>query len=225
MEYTDKQKKQLLAKYLDISPREIKANKYQDNLFETEGGEEWLVVDYDTAERLARRNVLEVFDDLGLESFSLDFQQQIIDYGLDQDLLDEMVEDDIGDEIFNDTKYCMEDWEERFELNVPQEDIDRAKKTGEVSDKLESELRKVLWEDYKNNYNDGFEYFQNIFGTEQKTFKQLRKIADEQYAKELIDLDYVVDEVISQDGIAMQLASYDFKEVELADDLYAYRTN
>ena len=41
----------------------------------------------------------------------------------------------------------------------------------------------------------------------------------------LIDMEAIIDECISEDGIAHFLAKYDGEELELENGLYAYRTN
>ena len=43
--------------------------------------------------------------------------------------------------------------------------------------------------------------------------------------RDLVDLDKVVEEAIDVDGIAHFIARYDGEEIELNDDLFAYRTN
>jgi hypothetical protein len=63
-----------LADFLELKPEEIKQSEYDENTFVTDNEyveEEYLVFDdYDDAEEAAKRDVLDLFDDLGLDSFT-----------------------------------------------------------------------------------------------------------------------------------------------------------
>ena len=78
---------QALATYLDIDPSEI-SNTYGDE-FETPEGD-YLVVDEDEAEQLARDDIENLFDELGLDSFTPDFRDWIIMNALDNDWFEDV---------------------------------------------------------------------------------------------------------------------------------------
>ena len=58
------EKKEALAKYLEIDEETLTETTYDDNTFETEDGEEYLVVDEDEAYKYAKDDIKEFIDDL-----------------------------------------------------------------------------------------------------------------------------------------------------------------
>ena len=57
---------------------------------------------------------------------------------------------------------------------------------------------------------------------DEKTFNEMLKDAIKK-DKDLLDMEVVVDKAIEEDGIAHFIARYDGEEIELDDDLFAYR--
>jgi hypothetical protein len=51
------------------------------------------------------------------------------------------------------------------------------------------------------------------------------ELADAMKDNDAIDIDAVVEECISEDGVAHFIASYDDNEIDLGDGLFAYRIN
>lgn len=199
-----------LAKYLGISEDEIKQT-YDDNHFETEDGEEYIVCDYDTAKELAEEEVKNIYDDMGLEAFSEDYQSYILDNLVDDSWFDDALREE-ADYVYS-------------EDNLTDDEIYyEAKDNGLVDDDVEEEdadidgLRGQLADKYYDDYSDdpiGW-YRENM---SDESFVHVVKEND------LVDVDAVARDCVLTDGIAHFLASYDDKEIDLEDDLFAYRVN
>ena len=72
----------------------IKKSSYGDNIYETEDGEEWFIGNEEQAYEAAKQDILELFDDMGLESFSESFQDWILEYAIRSDFLDQVREEE-----------------------------------------------------------------------------------------------------------------------------------
>lgn len=225
----DTEKKiELLAKYLKVEPSEIEQSDYDENLFEVAGdGEEYLVVDEDTARELAEESVKNVIDDLGITAFAPAFQDWILENALDYDfeealresmrmyvndielessklfdnrLIEELVEAGILDD-------------EDFELDEDGEiDYLTLKDSVNLEDKKEEYFDKLV-----EDAGDPQQWYTDNFGRD-----SIKDLVVGGYAT--LDEDKIASEVIAEDGVALQLASYDGEEVDLGEDMFAYRT-
>ena len=86
-------KAQALALYLDITTDGIDSN-YDDGVYDV-GNEEYFVGTEDEAYERAKDEVKMSFDDMGLDAFTPDFQEFILDNCIDQDEVDNFVEEEI----------------------------------------------------------------------------------------------------------------------------------
>lgn len=225
-DFDEDEKIQALAEYLGIDPSEI-SNIY-DNEFETPEGD-YLVVDEYEAEQLARDDIENLFDDLGLDSFTPDFKDWIIMNALDSDWFEDAVKEsfeyyveDIEDEAssmgyenrlieeMHDHQVLSDD---DFEIGEDGEPDLSALKDGVDIDYLKEEFVDLLVE----NAGDPVEYCADNFGWDWVT-----QMATQH---NLIDMNEVVEQCIYMDGIAHFIARYDGEEHELGNGLYAYRTN
>lgn len=196
-----------LAKYLGISPKEI-SEGYDDNHFETEDGEEYIVCDYDTALELAEEDVKEVYDDLGMEAFTSNYRDYIFDNLVDEKKLDDMLYDFI-EEYYNDAYD-----EEILEYAEGHGMIDSVYDYDGDIDELRQKLIDADYENYEDNPSEYFKQFMN-----EKEYSEFIVEHD------LIDLDDLARDCVMTDGIAHFIASYDEKEIDLGNDLLAYRVN
>ena len=199
----------VLAKYLDISEDEIKQT-YDENHFETEDGEEYIVCDYDTAKELAEEDVRECYDEMGLEAFSKDYQDYILDNCVDESWFVDALREE-ADYMYS-------------EDNMSDDEIyDEAKGNGLVDDVEEDDadiddLREQLTDKYYDDYSDDpIGWYKDNFDDE--AFVHAVKDND------LVDIDAIARDCILTDGIAHFIATYDGDEIELEGDLYAYRVN
>ena len=97
---------QELADYLEIDVNEVKPMSYDDKEFETPEGD-FLVLTYDEAIEYAEEDVLNLIDDMGLQSFSKDYQDFIIDNFVNSSFISEVQDEEVsyyrdeeGDEEF-----------------------------------------------------------------------------------------------------------------------------
>lgn len=84
---------QELANYLGVDVDEVE-NGYTDNMYEV-GNEEYWVLTEDEAKEQAKADILDLVDDMGLQSFSPNFQDEIIDNYVDEDFIMSALDDEI----------------------------------------------------------------------------------------------------------------------------------
>lgn len=218
-----KNKAASLADYLNIDKKSLKYMQYgeMDN-FIAPDGDEYLVCTDEEADKLAKEQIIELLDELGIESLSKEFASDIlndsdyIDVDWFEDALKEDMESYVSDIEYEtyDTKYANRLIDELVENDiVSEEDITD---DGELFDDMDIDELKEEYVDYLvDNAGDPVEYFRDNFGDEwfSNTVKQ----------NGLLNYDAVAEEVINLDGRGPSLATYDGKEVELDDDFFAYK--
>ena len=206
-----------LANYLEIDPAEIKEG-YRENLFETEDGEEYFVVTEEEAYDLAKEDIENTIDDLGIDAFAPDFQDWIMNNAVDTSFLEDFVKEDYQNyasdiEYESDPEYGTRLAAECVEHGLISEDeFENGEYTGDED--LVELLSEFLFEDV----SDYKEWFDFNFGKGELT----KILQNNGWA---LDTDAIVDECISWDGVAHFISFYDGKEIELEDDLFAYRCN
>ena len=90
-----KEKLQALANYLGVEPDYFEEESYDDNAFESkEYNEEYLVLTEDEARDYAEQDIREIYDDLGLESFTPEFQEWIMINALDSEPFEELLDEE-----------------------------------------------------------------------------------------------------------------------------------
>lgn len=169
-----------LAKSLEVKPEEI-SDGYMENVFEIRDGREYFVVTEEEGYELAKEDIIDLFGDLGIGSFSENFQDWIMENAVDEDFIDSAFEEEV-----------------EF---VREEDEEAA-------------------EEMENNYvtyYDKIKYFYDMFGE--------RDFAEWIEHNDALDIEKIADECISWDGVAHFIARYDGEEIELENDLFAYRIN
>lgn len=80
-----------LSNYLK---KNVSQSEYDENVFETEDGEEYLVVDEDKARQYAEDDIRSTIDDLGLQAFSRNFQDWIVNNAIDSNWLEQIKEEE-----------------------------------------------------------------------------------------------------------------------------------
>lgn len=197
-----------LSDYLGVEVKE----GYTENYFETEDGEEYWVLTGEEAYDKAKEYIEDFLRTEGYESFTPSFQEHILNNCLDEDSIEETLKDYIEERFNNDSD---EDIIEEASSNL---DVELYDDEGELKEDIDIDnLREQLINrekeildsegiiEYADNYFDGLENLLDI--------------------NVYIDEDKVAEDCIDWDGVAPQLAFYDGDEIELEDDLYAYRTN
>lgn len=200
---------QALADYLGIDASEVKPMSYSEYEFETDEGD-YLVVDESEARELAEEDIRNLFDELGLDSFTPDFRDWIIMNALDTDWFEDAVKESYENYVEN-----IEYEEGRLEEElldagiITEEDIENG---------YDEDDAKERYVDYLvDGAGDPVDYCGDNFG-----WDWVSEVATQH---NLFDLDKFVEECIYQDGVAHFIARYDGNEIELDNGLYAYRTN
>lgn len=197
-----------LAAYLECDPSEC-VHLYS-NEYEGPDGGEYYVVTEEEAEELAREDIENLFDELGLDSFTDYFKTWIIENALDQDWFRECVEESTWSYV-NDIEY--EDGRLESELLehgiITEEDIS----SGYDVDEAKERYVQFLMDDI----DDYVEYCGFNFGWDWVSQAAIRN--------NLFDMDTIVDQCILEDGVAHFIARYDGEELDLGNGLYGYRNN
>jgi hypothetical protein len=214
----------LLANYLEIDPADIEQESYDKNVFSINGGEEeYLVLTYDEARKYAEEDIENFIDECGIEGFTESFQSWIYNYALDEDWLEELVREEIY------YKYSDMDDEEIIEAAIDEGYI-TAEEAYVVEDEDDfdypeinpdvdiDELREHLVEAEYNGVGDYAEYI--IWHLGEDFLRDAVK-----HNSSVLDIESIVEECISCDGIAHFIAHYDGNEIELEGGYYAYRIN
>ena len=214
-----------LANYLNIDESEIELSSWGGgHNFITPDGEYW-VGTYDEAYEAARDEIEQIYDEMGLEAFSESFQEYILDNFIDWNAFeDDMTEyyrsyiDDIESE--GDSEYDNRLLAEMVDAGILTDEdfiVDGEDEWTEktLSSSVDLEYKKDEFLEYLCDNMDVEDFVKDMYDTETLS----KVVAD----NGLIDLESVIDECISEDGIAHFLASYDGEECDLGDDLFAYR--
>ena len=205
-----------LASYLEVDPSTI-TDGYTENLFETEDGEEYFVVTEDEGRELAREDIESIIDDIGLDAFAPDFQDWIIMNAVDSDWFEEACRESYANYAYDieseeDDEYGTRLAAECVENGlVSEEDFEDGEYIGS------EDLAELLSEYLFDQVNDYVEWYRDDFGDSDLTYVVTNY--------NLLDMDAIVDECLTWVGIGHFVASYDGDEIELGNDLYAYRVN
>jgi len=215
-----------LAKELDINEEDIEVNTWGGgHVFTTPEGDFW-VGNYDDAYDAAYEWIEDIYDDMGLESFTESFRDYILSNLINWD----PIEDDMRESYY----YYIEDIENEndseFENRMIQEMYDEGILSDDDFEEIDGDIDYSTLKDSVNIEDKKEEFLDYLCDNidVQEWVKQTFTPEDfSKYVEDngLIDLDAVIRECIREDGIAHFLASYDGVEHELDDDLYAYRQN
>ena len=192
-----------LTKFLGVKVEDLTVSKYDERVFENEEAGEYIVLTEEEADEAAEESIKESINDLGLQAFTEDFQQWILDNCVDSDWFAEYLEDyEIG--YIEDIR-CEESDYEEYETRLAEEMEDAGVDT-------EDEFLEYLIE----CYDDPVEWFKDMFGMEEFTN------TIEEY--NLIDWESVINEAIEVDGCGHFIATYDGVENEMGE-YFIYRLN
>ena len=192
-----------LAKLLQVEVEDLTVSKYDERVFENEEADEYIVLTEEEADEAAEESIKESINDMGLESFTEDFQQWILDNCVDSDWFAEYLED--YERGYIEDIRCEESDYEEYETRLAEEMEDAGVDT-------EEEFLEYLIE----CYDDPVEWFKDMFGMEEFTN------TIEEY--NLIDWEAVINEAIEVDGCGHFIATYDGEENEMGE-YFIYRLN
>lgn len=224
-EITKNDRLNALAAYLNVDANEYfdMDNYFNDNVFKSKQfDEEYLVLTEKEAYDRAVEEIKSIYDDLGLESFTPNFQQWIIDNAIGDawfvDAFDEMNQGYVDDiESESDDVYENRLISELVDENIlTEEDFDNwGEDHPTLKDSVNLDEKKAEYVE-KLAPTDPIKEYKDEFGND--TFKKAVDQAG-------IDLDMVAKEAIAQDGVAHFIALYDGDELDLGNGLYGYRIN
>ena len=192
-----------LTKFLGVEVEDLTVSKYDERVFENEEADEYIVLTEEEADEAAEESIKELINDMGLESFTEDFQQWILDNCVDSDWFAEYLED--YERGYIEDIRCEESDYEEYETRLAEEMEDAGVDT-------EEEFLEYLIE----CYDDPVEWFKDMFGMEEFTN------TIEEY--DLIDWEVVINEAIEVDGCGHFIATYDGVENEMGE-YFIYRLN
>lgn len=225
------EKIEVLVQWLNEQGEDVTAEDVSQNYGDeySVNGADYLVLTDEEADEAAKQDVKDRFDDMGLESFSENFQEEIINNHTDKDYFwDDMHE--------SNASYCRDIAEERdyefgnrlvqecYERELIDDDDFEKDEEGEPDHEQcifdEDELVDKLTDDMDSGYDNSVEWAKYVFGNE-----EISRIAKEH--PDFIDIDAVAEAVVSSDG-RNSLAGYDRLEHEIeynGEYYYIYRTN
>jgi len=217
-----------LAQFLGLDEEEKKDIEADDETL-TYDGEEYLVLTDSEADDWFERYQKDLWDDMGIQSFSESFQDWIINNALDKSWFEDAMDEsnrfyceDIADERSGEFDNRLV--EECYERGLIDDDDFEEDEDGDVDHeqckKDNDDLIELMVEDMNNDYDDPVEWYKDNFGEE-----DLSKVAIE---KNLVDLDKVIEEVKSLDGRGATLSTYNGEENSEkvnGEWFYIYRTN
>lgn len=210
----------------DVTVDDIEVNDYDSSSFTVmSSGDEYYVYTDDEADEAFRDYEMSLIEDLGIQSFSKGFQNEIINNFVDEEPFREFYEDDyfhyatdIAEE--SDDEFGNRLVRECYEADLISDDDFSTDDNGEVDytnctvdeDELVELLRDYMVESLNGNFAEQFEF---DFGKDDFT-----RFINENNA---IDWDAVIEEVKIRDGRGLY-SSYDGIEHEY-DDYFIYRMN
>ncbi len=224
---TKEEKRLALAEHLGIDESELEDSDYGENTFEYDGME-YLVLDDQEAYEATYNDIEELIDDMGLEAFSENMQNWILENAIDYDFekayreMEEGYVEDIENEESREFDNRL--IEEMYDADILTDDDFVEYEDGEIDhetlkDEVDLNDKKEEFIDYLlDNISDFREEFIDEFGID-----EILRLVKEGYAD--VDMDAIVDRVIRWYGRGPSLASYDGEERELDNDLFAYRVD
>ena len=215
---TNEIKAKALADYLKIPVEKVKVSEY--DTFQTPDGE-FTVMTEDEADDALYDDVENLIYDLGIEGFSEDFRDWIIENALDQSWFEEAEHEsnlyyaeDI--KLEDDDEYGNRLNQECVEAGIiSEDDIVDGEYVGDLE--LVDELADYMTEENRKYYRgDWVQWDADNFGWDDIKHLIRQGTVD-------LDIKAIADEVKDWDGYGNNLASWDGKTVELGNDLYAFK--
>lgn len=212
------EEKKRLANYLGINPADLQSGSGYS--YTTKDGREYLVETEEEAYKETRNYIIDTMKELGFEAFTKGFRYWILDNAIDETYFkntyrdchylfaDDLArtpsshgyENELIDDMVSSKLLTAKDFRVVDGVKVVDRDLDA----------LKQEYVEDLLDDVSSIYK-----WLDDFG-----WDDLFRFATDNDA---IDYDVITDECISKDGRGHFLASYDGKEIDLGNGLFAYR--
>jgi hypothetical protein len=218
---------ELLAKYLKIDPSSISKSS-EENTYDVEDEDaQYIVCTEDEAHDYAAEDIREIFNEMGLEAFSEDFQDWILNNAIDEHAFEddqhysnEGYADDIDEEA--DSEFESRLISEMYDKDILTDDDFNKDENGDVDhkslkDSVDMEAKKEEFVNELDSQESPLDWAKEIY-SDSDLAEMIKNNND-------IDIDAVVEECIDEDGVAHFIASYDDEELDLGEGLFAYRIN
>ena len=188
------------------------------------GDEEYWVGTYDEAYDAAVEEARMALDEMGLEALAPDYKDYVVTKFVDTDMIEDWMRESYGyyiDDIESesggefDNRLIEEMYDAGILTDEDFEELDGEPDYSTLRDSVDLDDKKEDFLNYLCDNEDAMSWLEGMY-----TESELGKVLEENNA---IDYDAIVEDCVDTDGIAHFLASYDGEEVELADNLYAYR--
>lgn len=210
-------KRDALADYFG-EEGEVRYDKDMD-IFILPDGRAYFVYTGDEADQKAKEEVISSIDDMGIEAFTPDFRQDIIDNQMvDVDWFDDAMKESYefyADDIMSeDGEHGNRLFDEMIEEGViSEEDVTE---DGELVDGIDlDEKKEEFVEKLCENWDNGVQWYIDNFG--EKDFSDVCKKHD------LYDYDEIAETAVRWDGRGHFISYYDGEELDIGDDLFAYK--
>lgn len=210
-------KRDALADYFG-EEGEVRYDKDMD-LFILPDGRAYFVYTGDEADQKAKEEVINYIDDMGIEAFTPDFQQDIIDNQMvDDDWFDDAMKESYefyADDIMSeDGEHGNRLFDEMIEEGViSEEDVTE---DGKLVDGIDlDEKKEEFVEKLCENWDNGVQWYIDNFG--EGDFSDVCKEHD------LYDYDEIAETAVRWDGRGHFISYYDGDELAIGDDLFAYK--
>ena len=211
------EKRDALADYFG-EEGEVRYDKDMD-LFILPDGRAYFVYTGDEADQKAKEEVISLTDDMGINAFTPNFRQDIIDNQMvDVDWFDDAMKESYefyADDIMSeDGEHGNRLFDEMIEEGViSEEDVTE---DGELVDGIDlDEKKEEFVEKLCENWDNGVQWYIDNFGEEE--FSDIRK------ENNLYDYDEIAETAVRWDGRGHFLSMYDGDELDIGDDLFAYK--
>lgn len=185
----EQDKAQSLADYLGIDPSEVKQG-YASYAFETPEGD-YIVATEGEAEELAEQDVIDLANDMGIQAFSADYQEYILDNFMDRSFIKEALEEELN---------WAEDEGEEYITSTLQE----------ILDMVESEDTNVR----SRGYKEGIEYLKELFDYDSFKAWASKHIDWNEVAEDVVYSDGAANSLARYDGREIDLGNglYAYRE-------------
>lgn len=210
-------KRDALADYFG-EEGEVRYDKDMD-LFILPDGRAYFVYTGDEADAKAKEEVINAIDDMGIEAFTPDFRQDIIDNQMvDVDWFNDAMKESYefyADDIMSEAgEHGNRLFDEMIEEGVlSEEDVTE---DGELVDGIDlDEKKEDFVEKLCENWDNGVQWYIDNFG--EGDFSDVCKEHD------LYDYDEIAETAVRWDGRGHFISMYDGEELAIGDDLFAYK--
>ena len=210
-------KRDALADYFG-EEGEVRYDKDMD-IFILPDGIAYFVYTGDEADQKAKEEVINTIDEMGIEAFTPDFRQDIIDNQMvDVDWFDDAMKESYevyADDIMSEYgEHGNRLFDEMIEEGViSEEDVTE---DGELADGIDlDEKKEEFVEKLCENWDNGVQWYIDNFG--EGEFSDVCKEHD------LYDYDEIAETAVRWDGRGHFISMYDGEELAIGDDLFAYK--